>query len=262
MTPYSLNNWCNWATLSVTPHSVQLSFVFGCLKGLTELYALVLRKMPTKCTAMCSITFMCETLWHKMHERLVTYIHCYLIWLFVDVNCHRCWLFVLLEAVSKTLVTVPNHILNILKPWQNAWTFCWWHYQMHFSDSKYIWCDWNFNDFFVRRVFYIIIAIAIFDSGWQTCSNVANITYKTNSCTNELLDSNTLITPVANKIFPRKRRQPRASCQILKIAGCPCSGNAGNVFPSPRISNPYMHHGTCVTCACATRNFTYLARGP
>ena len=30
----------------------------------------------------------------------------------------------------------------------------------------------------------------------------------------------------------------------------------------PPDSDPGMHHGTCVTHACATRNFTYLARGP
>ena len=40
-----------------------------------------------------------------------------------------------------------------------------------------------------------------------------------------------------------------ASYQIRKIAGCACAGNAGNVFPG----NPG---------ACATRNFTYLVRGP
>ena len=81
-----------------------------------------------------------------------------------------------------------------------------------------------------------------------------------------------------------------ASCQIRKIAGCACAGNAGKVFPRGRlqrkllVSDPDMHHGTCVThvpwCmsgslnrgggenvpgipgACASRNITYLARGP
>ena len=44
-----------------------------------------------------------------------------------------------------------------------------------------------------------------------------------------------------------------ASYQIRKIAGCACAGNAGNVFPQRRIqrktrvSDPGMHHGTCVT---------------
>ena len=37
------------------------------------------------------------------------------------------------------------------------------------------------------------------------------------------------------------------SCQIRKIAGCACAGNAGNVF-SPRLGScPDMHHGTGVT---------------
>ena len=81
-----------------------------------------------------------------------------------------------------------------------------------------------------------------------------------------------------------------ASCQIRKIAGCACAGNAGNVFPRRRfqrkllVSDPGMHHGKCVThvpwcmsgsltCgdgenvpgipgACATRDFAYLVRGP
>ena len=44
-----------------------------------------------------------------------------------------------------------------------------------------------------------------------------------------------------------------ASYQIHKIAGCACAGNAGNVFPrrrykrKPLVSDPGMHHGTCVT---------------
>ena len=46
---------------------------------------------------------------------------------------------------------------------------------------------------------------------------------------------------------------PWASYQIRKIAGCACAGNAGNVFPrrrfqrKPVVSDPGMHHGTCVT---------------
>ena len=44
-----------------------------------------------------------------------------------------------------------------------------------------------------------------------------------------------------------------ASYQIRKIAGCACARNAGNVFPRRRfqmkqlVSDPGMHHGTCVT---------------
>ena len=44
-----------------------------------------------------------------------------------------------------------------------------------------------------------------------------------------------------------------ASYLICNIVGCACAGNAGNVFPrhrlqgKPLISDPGMHHGTCVT---------------
>ena len=44
-----------------------------------------------------------------------------------------------------------------------------------------------------------------------------------------------------------------ASYRIRKIAGCACAGNAGNIFPrhwfqrKPLVSDPGMHHGTCVT---------------
>ena len=44
-----------------------------------------------------------------------------------------------------------------------------------------------------------------------------------------------------------------ASYQIRKIAGCACTGNAGNVFPCGRLqrkplaSDPGRHHGTCMT---------------
>ena len=47
--------------------------------------------------------------------------------------------------------------------------------------------------------------------------------------------------------------QPWASYQIRNIAGCACAGNAGNVSPlrllqrKPLVSDPGMHHGTCVT---------------
>ena len=44
-----------------------------------------------------------------------------------------------------------------------------------------------------------------------------------------------------------------ASYQIRNIAGCTCTGNAGNVSPrrrfqrKPLVSDPGMHHSTCVT---------------
>ena len=38
-----------------------------------------------------------------------------------------------------------------------------------------------------------------------------------------------------------------ASYQIREIAGSACAGNSRNISPPPQISNPDMHHGTCVT---------------
>ena len=38
-----------------------------------------------------------------------------------------------------------------------------------------------------------------------------------------------------------------ASCQIRKIAGAHAPGMLGTFSPPPRVSNPDMHHGTCVT---------------
>ena len=46
---------------------------------------------------------------------------------------------------------------------------------------------------------------------------------------------------------------PWASYRIRKTAGCACTGNAGKVFHRRRlqrkllVSDPDMHHGTCVT---------------
>ena len=34
---------------------------------------------------------------------------------------------------------------------------------------------------------------------------------------------------------------------MRKIACCACAGNAGNVSPPSRVSDPDMYHGTCVT---------------
>ena len=35
--------------------------------------------------------------------------------------------------------------------------------------------------------------------------------------------------------------------RIRKTEGCACAGNAGNVSLPPRVSDPDMHHGTCLT---------------
>ena len=40
---------------------------------------------------------------------------------------------------------------------------------------------------------------------------------------------------------------PWASCQIHKIAGAHAPRMPGTFSPSPQVSDPDMHHGTCVT---------------
>ena len=68
------------------------------------------------------------------------------------------------------------------------------------------------------------------------------------------------------------------SCQIRKTAGCECTGNAGNVFPAtdfkgnrvtqvPWCMSVSLTHGggenvPGIPGACASRNFSYLARNP
>ena len=63
---------------------------------------------------------------------------------------------------------------------------------------------------------------------------------------------------------------------MRKIAGCPCAGNAGNVFPrrrlewKPQFSDPgvmyvriaYTRWRGNFSRRISTRNFSYLARGP
>ena len=38
-----------------------------------------------------------------------------------------------------------------------------------------------------------------------------------------------------------------ASCQLGKFPGAHAPGMPGTFFPSPQVSDPDMHHGTCVT---------------
>ena len=41
--------------------------------------------------------------------------------------------------------------------------------------------------------------------------------------------------------------KPWASCQMRKIASAHAPGMPGTFSPPPRVSDPDMHHGTCVT---------------
>ena len=76
--------------------------------------------------------------------------------------------------------------------------------------------------------------------------NTWTIPVLSQSCENERLCGG-LVRPSTQRLTKW------ASYQIRKIAGCACAGNAGNVFPrrrfqrKPLVSDPGMHHGTCVT---------------
>ena len=70
-----------------------------------------------------------------------------------------------------------------------------------------------------------------------------------------------------SRIPCQKIKPPWASCQIGKIVGCACAGNAGNVFPATDfkrktlVSDPNMHHGTCDTHVlwCMSGSLTTVA---
>ena len=40
---------------------------------------------------------------------------------------------------------------------------------------------------------------------------------------------------------------PWTSYKICEIVGCACAGNPGTFSPPPQVSDPDMHHGTCLT---------------
>ena len=66
---------------------------------------------------------------------------------------------------------------------------------------------------------------------------------------------------------PSRETWPWASYHIRKNADCACAGNVGKVSPrrrrqrKPLVSDPGMHHGTCVThvpCSCHAYKPTFL----
>ena len=52
---------------------------------------------------------------------------------------------------------------------------------------------------------------------------------------------------VCGRQIPVDFTMPWASCQIRKIAGAHAPGMPGTFSPSPQVSDPDMHHDTCVT---------------
>ena len=52
---------------------------------------------------------------------------------------------------------------------------------------------------------------------------------------------------ICHLCFVKIRTPLWASCQIHKIAGAHAPGMPGTFSPPPQVSDPDMHHGTCVT---------------
>ena len=156
---------------------------------------------------------------------------------------------------------------------------------MAWDDWCLLWCTMDSNKLDFMIVLEINVNINIIC--WKTiCNKIFNDVY-----------TEFFFTKVNVEWAQAAPKQPTwASYQICKIAGCACAGNAGNISLSPRVSDPGIHHGTCVaaiweeanwrTCRdacrdianyrlpfksvvgktlpgiCAIRNFTYLVRGP
>ena len=51
----------------------------------------------------------------------------------------------------------------------------------------------------------------------------------------------------SNQAMFMEEESPWASCQIRKIVGAHVPGMPGTFSPPPRVSDPDMYHGTCVT---------------
>ena len=73
----------------------------------------------------------------------------------------------------------------------------------------------------------------------RAISSMDNLPQNLDELRQALLDKVVVVT-----LFPTSTW---ASCQIRKIAGAHAPGMPGTISPSPQVSDPDMHHGTCVT---------------
>ena len=138
----------------------------------------------------------------------------------------------------------------------------------------------NHNKFWVLFVFVCsisaVMAIILQKSVTYLLEHLRGTYYSHKSPNNVIINSRykTIVISVSH--------EPLAKYIKLQVAHAP--GMPGTLSAPPRISGPDMHHGTCKThvpwCmpvsfevggganvpgipgACATRNFTYLVRGP
>ena len=123
------------------------------------------------------------------------------------------------------------------------------------------WCvDWIDESFMCSRV-------CTFGAYFEICEATNEINTKTNtrvtvwifhhSCRylisyrtirrSSRIESSCLICSFYVPVMTSRSIAPWASCKIRKIAGAHAPGMPETFSPPPRVSNPDMHHGTCVT---------------
>ena len=103
--------------------------------------------------------------------------------------------------------------------------------------------DCSSNQIFYSPQLSIITSCAELDPRYL--DRVHHVPYLIKSASPEVRCSNQhfIFTP----IFEMRSSLVWASCQIRKIAGAHAPGMPGTFSPSPQVSDPDMHHGTCVT---------------
>ena len=145
------------------------------------------------------------------------------------------------RVTSSTVVTI------VIVKWQclSLWEIMW-HGKQRWTHTK-LWrcvsvCMEVFKEFVVGT--------------WSfTCNNHRHWprSFRNRDNLSNKLKSPTIIQRGRARCLIRLQSVTWASCQIREIAGCACAGNAGNVFPrhwlqrKTLVSDPGMHHGTCVT---------------
>ena len=115
-------------------------------------------------------------------------------------------------------------------------------------------CCWSFN--LIERYHFVLLDVRWIDLIMRWISTEATHITILLLCYAFLTlprESKTIDFLATKSIFMGLCSITWASYQIRIIAGCACAGNAGNVFPrrrfqrKPVVSDPGMHHGTCVT---------------
>ena len=147
----------------------------------------------------------------------------------------------------KTTITTENRephalIWDVLLWWLCAtnvilWVFVcsplfretYWTKRQHKNVKLYVFCV-NYG---MRNAFLLTIKSTDFELGWHMVPYMApcQVCYV----------GGLLLMPYVNMVLSW------ASCQIRKIAGAHAPGMPGTFSPPPQVSDPDMHHGTCVT---------------